>query len=290
MISGYIKLWRQITQQPWYADSLAVHLFIHLLFKASFTKRQSILGANVIMLEPGQFVTSRDRLAAETGINPSKVERCLQLFQKCGQITQKSSAKNRLISIVNYSKFQGNGSGSESGLINMLGIGGDMIEGQTAGESLLNHTTSSLSNTYGLDGGDGEQQKTSKGTEVKHQSDKARTYYNKERIKRTKNEKPTVLSADYEKWIDQLNSDGIFKEQIARQYRIEGVEFDKKLKEFMDQKTALGELNHKDYSDFRRNFFFWIPRFLTAPQVPRTKLKPVEIIKPDKYEKYRNKH
>ncbi len=288
MISGYIKLWRQITQQPWYTDSQAVHLFIHLMFKASFTRRQSILGANVIMLEPGQFVTSRDRLAAETRINSSKVERCLKLFQKCGQITQKSSAKNRLISIVNYSKFQGNGGDYESGLIDLPGIRVEMIEGQTGNEPLMNHTNSSQSNKYKLYKNESEQQEPNKGIGAEHLSDKDRTHKNNERIKRTKNKKPTTLSEDYERWILQLNSDEIFREQVARQHKIEGVAFDNKLKDFIAQKKALDKLDHKNYNDFRKHFLFWIPKSFSTTQGQKAKHKPVDIINSDKYDDCRN--
>lgn len=288
MISGYIKLWRQMAQQPWYNDSQAVHLFIHLLFKASFTRRQSMLGASVIMLELGQFVTSRDRLAIETGIHPSKVERCLKLFQKCGQIAQKSSTKNRLITVVSYSKFQGTVSGNESGQVDMPEVGGVMIEGQTANEPHLNHTTSSKSNKYRLYGNESEQQETNKRIGAEHLSDKDRTHKNNERIKRTKNEKPTALSEDYEKWIHQLNSDEIFREQVARHHKIEGVAFDNKLKDFIGQKKALDKLDHKNYSDFRKHFLFWIPKSLSTPQGKRVKHKPIDIINSDKYDDCRN--
>ena len=103
---GYIKLYRSIQHQPWYHDSEAVHLFVHLLINAAFAPYQTMTGMKVHTVEPGQLVTGRKRLAAETAINESKIQRLLKVFEDCNQIEQQTNNINRCISVVNWHVFQ----------------------------------------------------------------------------------------------------------------------------------------------------------------------------------------
>jgi hypothetical protein len=57
-------------------------------------------------LESGKLITGRKKIAEETGIQESKVERLLKLFESEQQIEQQKTNTSRLISICNYSKFQ----------------------------------------------------------------------------------------------------------------------------------------------------------------------------------------
>ena len=104
--AGFIKLFRDIKKQPWYTDSQAVHLFVHLLLEATHEERQGFFGGKLIVLKPGQLITGRNKLATEVGFNRSKIERCLKMFEECGQIEQQTSNLNRLISVLNWDKWQ----------------------------------------------------------------------------------------------------------------------------------------------------------------------------------------
>ena len=90
----------------WFTDSNAVHLWTYILLKANHTKSEYLWNGKIIDLQPGQFVTGRKRMSAETGIQESKIERLLKLFENEQQIEQQKTNTSRLISIVNYSKFQ----------------------------------------------------------------------------------------------------------------------------------------------------------------------------------------
>lgn len=214
--SGYIKLYRTIKDQPWYQDSEAVHLFMHLLIEASHTERQYIVKGDLITIQPGQFLTGRKQLSLNTGINESKVQRLLKLFEKCGQIEQQTNNTNRCISIVNWDKYQ-------------------------SGEQPVNNerTTS-------------EQPVNNERTQNKN-------------VKNNKNEKNGNNYGDgenFEQWIEDMKADELFRDQVAIRHKITGAEFENMLAEFFGQKKALGELTHGKYSDFRRNFLFWIPKNL----------------------------
>ena len=58
------------------------------------------------MLKPGQLTTGRKQLSVNSGISESKVERILNAFETAHQIEQQKTTKNRLITIVNWAKYQ----------------------------------------------------------------------------------------------------------------------------------------------------------------------------------------
>jgi len=103
---GWISLHRKIQDSAIYKDSQAVHLWVHLLFKANHKPNEFLMGNNLISINRGQFVTGRKALSAETGINESKIQRLLKVFEKCQQIEQQTFTKYRLITITNYSQYQ----------------------------------------------------------------------------------------------------------------------------------------------------------------------------------------
>lgn len=108
MCEGWIKIHRQMMDKAYYKkDSERVHLWLHLLLKASHDKREEVLGGKMTICQPGQFTTGRKQLSEETGISESKVERILTYFEKNEQqIEQRKTSVNRLISIINWSEYQ----------------------------------------------------------------------------------------------------------------------------------------------------------------------------------------
>lgn len=108
MDKGYIRIYRSLSGKAYYKkDSEKVHLWLHLLIKATHTEREELFGGKPVICKPGQFTTGRKQLSEETGINESKVERILTYFEKIEQqIEQRKSTSNRLISIVNWNVYQ----------------------------------------------------------------------------------------------------------------------------------------------------------------------------------------
>lgn len=290
-MNGYIKLWRDIEKQPWYSDSQAVHLFLHILIKATHEKRQAILGGKVVVLEPGQFVTGRKKLSAETGINRSKIERCLKLFEACGQIEQRTSNVNRCISVVNYVKFQksepqtSNGRATKS--VKIQRNPKQTTENRTRNKQQESCATGTITTTYDPPNENSEHQMGSYQATTEQQMNNGRAHYKNE--KNGKNEKKTTsaMLKKYEDWVAKLKSDEPFREQIALQHQVAGPGFDKLLDEFIAQKKVLGGLTHSTFSDFRRNFMFWIPKVIGRKASAKPSAKTVEIIESNKYEKYR---
>lgn len=104
---GWISLYRKMMDKGYYKKSEYVHLWSHLLLKATHKKIEVWFNGKNIKLKPGQMITGRKVLSTETGINESKIERILNFFEKSEQqIEQQKTNKNRLISIVNWGGHQ----------------------------------------------------------------------------------------------------------------------------------------------------------------------------------------
>lgn len=89
-----------------YFNSQAVHLFLHLLLKASYKDRDIIFNNKIVKLKAGQFITGRKKLAEETSISESKIYRLLDIFENENLIEQQPNSRYSIISIKNWSEYQ----------------------------------------------------------------------------------------------------------------------------------------------------------------------------------------
>lgn len=105
-MQGFITIHRKIMESAVYKDSNAVHLWLHLLLKCNHKDNDFIMNGNLISVKRGQTVTGRKALSVETGIQESKIERLLKLFEKLRMIEQHTNNRNRLITVLSYDKFQ----------------------------------------------------------------------------------------------------------------------------------------------------------------------------------------
>lgn len=107
-ILGYARVYRSLMDKGWYMDSEYVHLWVHLILKANHKGVEILHNGNIVKLKPGQFITGRKKLSAETGIEQSKIERILKLFEREKQIEQQTNKQNRVISILSWELYQNN--------------------------------------------------------------------------------------------------------------------------------------------------------------------------------------
>lgn len=105
-MEGWIKIHRSLLDKGWFRKPEAVQLWLYLLLKAEFQDTESFWLGKVVYLKAGQFITGRRKISNDTGISESSVERLLNMFEMCSQIEQQKSNTSRLISILNYEKFQ----------------------------------------------------------------------------------------------------------------------------------------------------------------------------------------
>lgn len=102
MNSSWIKLHSGFTEWEWYKDNNTKSLFIHCLLKANW-KNGSFQGVEI---PRGSFVTSLDHLAKELGLTIQQTRTALEHLILTGEITNKSTNKYRIITIVKYDLYQ----------------------------------------------------------------------------------------------------------------------------------------------------------------------------------------
>lgn len=106
MNSGWVKFHRSILDNPRSSDPDWFSVWGHLLLMATHKEMKFIFKGAAILLKPGQLITSRDSLSKKTGVNTSKIERVLKWMQIEQQIEQESSSVSRLITILNWDRYQ----------------------------------------------------------------------------------------------------------------------------------------------------------------------------------------
>jgi len=90
----------------YYRDSDSVHLWLHFLFRANHKDTEIIFKGEPFKIKRGQFLSSRNKLSKETGVQESKIERILKCFETEQQIEQLSFRSFRLFTVTNYDKMQ----------------------------------------------------------------------------------------------------------------------------------------------------------------------------------------
>ena len=123
---GYIKLYRQITDTPVWADSDKLKLWLMCLMKATHDEKTQVVGNQIIELKAGQFITGRSALSDDFNHDVKKDRRVdgltlfrwLSLFEKMEMLNIKKTNKYTLITVLNWDKYQGQRTSNEQQLNN----------------------------------------------------------------------------------------------------------------------------------------------------------------------------
>ena len=116
VVKGWIRLHRRVRDNPVFNDLQLFRLWTICLTEAAHKSYEQPVGRQVVSLEPGQFVTGRfdlhelynrglkrsDKVAAEY-----TVWRWLQVLEKQGLVSIKSSNKFSIVTVVNWAFYQG---------------------------------------------------------------------------------------------------------------------------------------------------------------------------------------
>lgn len=100
--NNYIKLSRKMLDWQWYTDEHTKTLFIHCLLKANW-KEGNFKGVTV---NRGEFITSLQKLANETGLTIQSVKTALKHLELTEAIESKNIKCGRLIIVINYDSYQ----------------------------------------------------------------------------------------------------------------------------------------------------------------------------------------
>ena len=102
---GFIITHRKMLKWEWFTDVNTAHLFLYCLLRANF-KDTTWRG---IEIKRGSFITSLEKLAAETGLSVKQVRVALQKLIDTGEVANKPTSKYRIITVKNYDYYQREG-------------------------------------------------------------------------------------------------------------------------------------------------------------------------------------
>lgn len=106
-MEGWIKVYRQMLDNPIVCkDSDHIAVWIYLLLNATHTEYDTLFKGKRTTLQKGQLITGTISISKKLKINKDKVQRILKRFEIDKQIEQQTSNKNRLITILNWDKYQ----------------------------------------------------------------------------------------------------------------------------------------------------------------------------------------
>ena len=104
--NGYIKIHRKILDSSVFSRSTYLHVWLYVLLSVNHTKKSLIFNNKKIDVLPGQFITSRLKIADATQIAPTTVENILEYLVNEQQIGQQKTTKYRIISVINWKDYQ----------------------------------------------------------------------------------------------------------------------------------------------------------------------------------------
>ncbi len=100
-VPNWIKLYRKICDWQWYQDAKMVHLFVHLMLKASIMNGSGLS-------DSWQLCTSLRILSKETGLSLQNIRTCIGKLQRTGEITFRTlpTHQQSIITICNSDSYQ----------------------------------------------------------------------------------------------------------------------------------------------------------------------------------------
>lgn len=99
--AGFIMLHRELIDWEWYTDVNTCKLFVHSLLKVNYSQKRW----QGIVINKGEFITSLDKLAVETGLTVSKVRTALSKLESTNYLILETTSAYTKISIPKLNDF-----------------------------------------------------------------------------------------------------------------------------------------------------------------------------------------
>jgi len=112
-MAGYIKLHRNLLENPVTSEPEMAWLWVVMLLSTNHKDVKKYWNGEYITIKAGQFITGRKKLSKQTGLSENKIYRALKCFENEQQIKQQKNNRFTLITILNWQKYQGNGTTNE---------------------------------------------------------------------------------------------------------------------------------------------------------------------------------
>jgi len=113
-MQGWIKLHRCLLDKPIFENAKLLKVFLWCLCKATHTEHKQLVGRKMVKLEPGQFITGRNKAGQELNIKPSTAWDYLNLLKDNESINICSNSKYSVITVINWELYQSVNNNSDS--------------------------------------------------------------------------------------------------------------------------------------------------------------------------------
>ena len=109
-MDGYIKLHRKFRDWEWYSEPVVKIVFLHLLITANWYDSR-YKGHEI---KAGQTIITVNGLAEELGFSVKQVRRAMEKHERTGEISKKRANRFTVVTIENWSFYQGGDTGEGS--------------------------------------------------------------------------------------------------------------------------------------------------------------------------------
>lgn len=99
--TGFIMLYRDFVDWEWYTDVNTCKVFLHCLIKVNYSQKKW----QGVFIDKGQFVTSYEKLAIETGLTISKVRTALSKLESTSDIYIETTTSFTKIGLLKIEDF-----------------------------------------------------------------------------------------------------------------------------------------------------------------------------------------
>jgi hypothetical protein len=107
MQRGYVKLWRKSLDAGWISNHKLWVFWTWCLMKATHQEYDQIVGCQTVHLFPGQFIFGLKAAAKELKLSIQSIRTLLDFLKTSQNLTIKPTNKFSIISIINWSTYQG---------------------------------------------------------------------------------------------------------------------------------------------------------------------------------------
>lgn len=95
-------MYRSLLEWEWYDDAACVRVMLHLLLSVNWERKEW----HGQMIEPGQIVTSMEKLSERLGLSRSAIRRTLDKLKTTGEVTIQTNNHWTTVTLANWAEYQ----------------------------------------------------------------------------------------------------------------------------------------------------------------------------------------
>ena len=190
-MDGWIKLHRKILDSSVFANEKMLKVWLWCLFKANWEDKKTMIGTREVELKRGQFIFGRKKASVELDIPPTTINRLMHRLADMKMIELKVDSKWTLVTVENYTKYQGDDSASGQIMDSKWTDNGQIMDSKWTDNGQIMDTAKNIKNIKNI----------KKEKEYKEREERKEKEKEKEKAEDGKNIPPTL--DEINAWMDK---------------------------------------------------------------------------------------